>query len=175
MSATLRITIGAEEQHERLREWHDKTHVMHVAHAKAAARQALLSKALAVTVAIFTAITGTTLYASWGTSPSTAARIAVSTIAVLGVVFAAAQTALTPGKHSAEHQQAAARYGKLRRQMEEWRIEHPSADAPDPPTLDDWLKAWVDIESSAPAITDRELARGERRVTAQHQANEDPW
>jgi hypothetical protein len=28
--------------------------------------------------------------------------------------------------------------------------------------LDDWLKAWVDIETSAPAITDRELKRGER-------------
>lgn len=129
MSATLRITIGAEEQHERLREWHDKTHVMHVAHAKAAARQALLSKALAVTVAIFTAITGTTLYASWGTSPSTAARIAVSTIAVLGVVFAAAQTALTPGKHSAEHQQAAARYGSS---AARWRSGGSSTR---PPTL----------------------------------------
>ena len=128
-----------------------------------------------MTVAIFTAITGTTLYATWGESPSTAARIAVSGIAVLGVVFAAAQTALTPGKHSAEHQQAAARYGKLRRQMEEWRIEQPHADAPDPTTLDEWLKAWVDIETSAPSITDAELKRGEKRVTDQHETMADPW
>jgi len=176
------IRVGAEparparpsDQHARLTEWHEKTHVMHVAHTKAAARESLQSKWLGVLVAIFTAITGTTMYATWGESPSTLVKVVVGVIAVTGVIAAALQTALSPGKHSAEHKAAGARYGKLRRQMEEWRIEHPADETPDAKTLDEWLKAWVDIETSAPVVSDRELARAEARLRAEHAAPA-PW
>lgn len=175
MASTIIITLSSDEQRVRLREWHDKTHVMHIAHSKAATWLQLESKALGVLVAIFGAVTGTTLYASWQGSPSTTVQWVTGTIAIVSVILAALQTALSPGKHSAEHHQAATRYGKLRREMEEWRIEHPNAAAPEQATLDAWLKSWLEIESSAPTVTGRQLKQAETRVGLQQARTPDPW
>jgi hypothetical protein len=174
MATVVNVNMALDEQRERLKEWHTKTHVMHVAHTKAAAREERTSKALGVSVAILTAITGTTLYTTWGESPSVVAQVIVAVIALAGVTAAAVQTALSPGKHSAEHREAGVQYGKLRRLMEEWRIAHPDANAPDERTLEDWLKSWMDIEASAPVVSKRELAHAEERIARQH-GPEDPW
>ena len=66
----IQVDAAPSAQHARLLEWHGKTHVMHVAHTKAAAREAMKSKALGVLVAICGAVTGTTMFVEWQNATS---------------------------------------------------------------------------------------------------------
>src|SRR3954454_6263173 len=110
----------AHSEAVRLREWHEKVHVMHVAHSKAAARDDRLNRGLGVAVAILTTFTGSTVFTSLNGSTTQGVKIAAVITSIVAVLLAAAHTALGFGKLSGAHQQAAVSYGELRRDMEKW-------------------------------------------------------
>ncbi len=172
---TIQLDATSGAQHQRLLEWHDKTHVMHVAHTKAAAREALKSKALGVAVAICGAVTGTTMFVEWQKSTDSTIQALAAFIGLAGVILAAVQTTMSYGKHSAEHAHAGVQYGKLRRQMEEWRLEHPHDEQPSADDLKAWLKTWLEVESASPVVTDGELKRAEARVFGGDNPPPNPW
>jgi hypothetical protein len=166
MTATLTPDQVLVHQRGRLREWHDKVHVMHVAHMKSAAMCERLNRGLSVFGAVFATFAGSTLATDLSVAGSVNRTLQwVAMIAGLAsAVLVAVNTTMNWGKRSGEHREAATRFGAIRHDMELWRLRNPGDPPRDDPRWQQWAKEWAEIEKAAPVLSDRKLAQAEQRV-----------
>jgi len=157
------------EQRVRLHIWHHKVHVMHVAHMKGAVVCDRLGRGFGVFAAILATFTGTT-WASDLTAvsgPSDAMLWIAAIAGILSGVLVAVNTTMNWPKRAAEHQAASARYGSLRHDMETWRVEHPSHDAPADDVVNAWMHRWAEAEGKPPVVGWRALRHATKYVDDQ--------
>lgn len=107
-------TSLAERWLKRLRE-------SQFAHYEAAERLSRANTRLGIPVVIFSAMVGTSIFASLGSSNElpTALRIAAGLISISAAVLASLQTFLKFSERAEKHRAIAARYGAIRRQIEQ--------------------------------------------------------
>jgi hypothetical protein len=161
--------VTQAEQRLRLHAWHQKVHVMHVAHMKAAVVCDRLGRGVGVFAAILATFTGATwvsdLTAVVGSSDVLLWLAAGA--AILSGVLVAINTTMNWPKRAAEHQAASARYGTLRHEMEVWRVEHPCDDTPPADVAKAWMQRWAEAEEKPPVVGWRALRHATKYVTDQ--------
>ena len=93
------------------------------AHYISAQRCERRGRLLGTTSAMLGAVVGTSIFASLGTSPSTAWKITVGLVSTIAAVLVALQTFLGYADRAAKHRGAGAAYGKLRREFDRFFLE----------------------------------------------------
>jgi hypothetical protein len=175
MSTTEKPPVFIPPDTRRLEDWHDKAHEMHSAYAAAATSNEVWSRGLGTFVAVVTAFAGTTLFATLEGSTSDGLRLAAAILGSLGAIVSAVQTTLAPGARASKYHSVSVRYGALRRQMEEWSLEHPADAAPSPSITASWLREWKKAELEAPRLRERQIRRARKRIAEQKQQLGEPW
>lgn len=141
-------------------DWGKAIRIIHIAHTRAAADFARWERVLGLTVAIITAITGSTIFANGGGDQTLLFLAGALTIAA--AVAAAAHTFLNFGALAAQHAAAAREYGLLRRDFE--AILACSAGADLPVTLETVRRRWGEIEAKYPFVSQKRYGRAQQVV-----------
>lgn len=137
-----------------LRNWQRGLRINHIAHHRAAARDAKLGLALGVTVVVLSTIVGTAIFTTLNQSPGTAAKTIAGLLSVTAAVFGALQTFLGFPQRQAAHHEAAVKYGALRREIESV-LGLPYNEQALRQLLPDLRLRWDEIDADAPAVSQR--------------------
>lgn len=159
LDSVRRVTGGADDRSGSgelwtLRNWQRGLRINHIAHHRAAARDATLGLALGVTVVVLSTIVGTAIFATLNQSPSTAAKTVAGLFSVAAGVFGALQTFLRFPQRQAAHHEAAVKYGALRREIEAV-LGLPHSEQNLGQLLSDLRLRWDEIDAGAPAVSQR--------------------
>jgi hypothetical protein len=98
-------------------EWSAGIRIIHIAHTRAAADYALYERILGLSVAVLTAISGSTVFANADSGDESLLFLA-GALAIAAAVAAAAHTFLGFGALASQHTAAAQDYGVLRKEFE---------------------------------------------------------
>jgi hypothetical protein len=124
--------------------------ILHRGHWSAARHYEARNFWLGLLAAVSAAIAGTTAFATLSESPSTAVRTAIGFFSVLAAVLSALQTYFRSSELAERHKGAAAKYGFLRRELEQ-RMEAGEASLNEA-RLDDFRARWDSVDTEAPPI-----------------------
>jgi hypothetical protein len=104
-----------------LAHWQERALVAFFAHNSAADRCKAWDTRLGGAVAILTAVVGTSIFATVDNDPSTAAKIVAGVVTVAAAIASGIQAFAGLSKRIEDYQQAARRYGSIRREIEQLR------------------------------------------------------
>jgi hypothetical protein len=102
-----------------LEDWHLRLRFVQFAHYESAKSFEHLNYWIGVPAALFSAFVGTSVFASIGKTVDARFQIVVGLVSVLTTVLSSVQTFLRFSEKAENHRVAAARYGALRREVEE--------------------------------------------------------
>jgi len=112
--------LSAERILETLEKWHIRIRAIHKGHYKDAARLSAKQHRLGIIVVVFTAIVGTSVFASLAAdNPSTWMKVLTGIVSMLAVVLAALQTYLNYPAKQVTHVLAATKLSSLKKRIEE--------------------------------------------------------
>lgn len=140
-------------------EWRAGIRIIHIAHTRAAADYAFRERLLGLSVALITAISGTTVLST--TDNKTALFIAGG-LTVAAAVAAAAHTFLGLGALASEHAAAAKEYGVLRKAFEA-KLACPQA-ANLCALLEEVRMRWNEIEAKYRFVSQKRYAQAQRAI-----------
>ncbi len=112
-----------------LAHWQERALVAFFAHNSSADRCKAWDTRLGGTVAILTAVVGTSIFATLNKDPSTAAKIGAGVVTVAAAIASGIQAFAGLSKRIEDYQQAARRYGSIRREIEQLRATADKAGA----------------------------------------------
>lgn len=136
------------------RKWQKGLRINHMAHHRAAARYAMLGRALGVAVVVVSTIVGTAIFTTLKESPSVALKTGAGLLSVVAAVLAALQTFLGFAQRQAAHHDSAVRYGALRRERESV-LGMPPSKRDLRQLLADVRMRWDEVDANAPAVPQR--------------------
>lgn len=146
-----------------VREWSAGIRIIHIAHTRAAADYSRWERLLGLSVAILTAISGSTVFATADTTGNETLLFAAGALAIVAAVAAAAHTFLGFGALAALHAAGARDYGVLRKEFES------TLACPDGADLCAILRTirtrWGEIEAKYPFVSQKRYARAQQVVT----------
>ena len=114
------------EQLALLRRWQRGTRVLQVAHILAANHSHRLNRLLGILVVMLTTIVGTSIFASIQLQTTIYAKIAVGLLSLAAAVLSSLQLFLRYDDMADSHKDAFARYGELRRELEQYIAFSPN-------------------------------------------------
>lgn len=142
---------GTDDRHAMVGQWLNGLRIQHIAQSRAAARCQRRSRILGTTVVVLTTLVGTSIFATLEQTPATGWRVLAGLLSAVAAVFAALQTFLRYGELAELHKIAAQRYGRLRRELEQYatRAPHDQSD------IDEYLttvrERWDELDETSPA------------------------
>lgn len=137
---------------------------MHIAQSRAAATSELRGRLLGVGVVVLSTIVGTAIFSTLESSPSDPVRIVAGLASVGAGVLAALQTFLGLEQRAAKHREAAAEYGKLRRELEAG-VAFPDGSTTLTKLLLDVRRRWDALDATAPVVSRRLYRDAAREVS----------
>ena len=154
---------------ERLRDWEQRATAAAEVHFQTAEGLARWNLYLGIPVVVFSAIVGTSVFATLTHDVPVGVRIAAGTVSVITAVLASVQTFLRFGARAEQHRVAAERWSAIRREIEK-TLALSAAQAGDPKQVLDDLQARMDeAAEKAPPMPDRRwkqaLAKQKRATT----------
>lgn len=144
-----------------IEEWSAGIRIIHSAHTRAAADFAQWERALGLSVAIITGITGSTVFANADNGSKTWLLIA-GVLAVAAAVAAAAHTFLGYGALAAQHASAARDYGVLRKDFEASLACLKGGDLCG--LLENVRARWGEAEAKYPFVSQKRYAQAQQVV-----------
>jgi hypothetical protein len=142
-------------------EWSAGIRIIHIAHTRAAADYARWERMLGLSVAIITAITGSTVFANAERGDSNLLLIA-GALAIAAAVAAAAHTFLGFGALAALHAAAARDYGVLRKEFESSLACLKGGDLC--ALLENVRGRWGEAEAKYPFVSQKRYAQAQKVV-----------
>jgi hypothetical protein len=143
------------EQMALLKRWQRGTRVLQVAHILAANHTHRLTRLFGITVVILTTIVGTSIFASLQSQSTIEAKIAVGLLSLAAAVLSSLQLFLRHDDMVQRHKQAFARYGELRREIEQ-RIACPPNTPSDFCIVVESLRTrWDSTDKESPPLLQR--------------------
>jgi hypothetical protein len=156
------------EAHRALSIWYRRARESQFAHYTAATRFAVLARFLGVPSVVLSAAAGTTLFATLQKdSAPPALRLAVGLVSVLAGVLAALQTFLGFNARADRHRAAAAAYGAVRREIEQYHAVPPQADEAIDAALTAIRARLDEIAERAPDVPERTWNKARKQASAQ--------
>ncbi|MDQ4098687.1 MAG: SLATT domain-containing protein [Actinomycetota bacterium] len=152
------------QRDELLQQWCTGVRISHVAHEKAAARYDKIGRLLGVTVVILSTIVGTAIFATMAESPSTLLRVVTGVLSTTAAVVAAVQAFLNYPQRTADHREAAMRFGTLRRRLEQFIAFPPADGLALAKAMGEFAQEWDDVDSAAPSLPQPIYDRAKRYV-----------
>lgn len=144
-----------------VREWSAGIRIIHIAHTRAAADYARWERLLGLSVAVITAVTGSTVFAN-AKSGEEYLLLAAGAFTVAAAVLAAAHTFLNFGALAAQHASAAREYGVLRKAFEA-TLACPKGD--DLCAILETVRTrWGEIEAKYPFVSQTRYAQAQQVV-----------
>ena len=142
-------------------EWSAGIRIIHIAHTRAAADYARWERLLGLSVAVITAVTGSTVFANADNGDKTWLFVA-GAFTIAAAVLAAAHTFLDFGALAAQHAAAAREYGVLRKEFEA-TLACPKGV--DPCTILETVRTrWGEIEAKYPFVSQKRYAQAQQVV-----------
>lgn len=145
-----------------IEEWSAGIRIIHIAHTRAAADFARWEKMLGLSVAIITAVTGSTVFANAGEGGDRELLFIAGALAIAAAVASAAHTFLGFGALASQHASAARDYGVLRKEFESTLACPKGGD------LCEILAAirtrWGEIEAKYPFVSQKRYAQAQQVV-----------
>jgi len=115
------------ESKDLLQEWLFRTRRSQLAHYECATYFARLNFYLGIPVIVLSTVVGTSIFATLQKETNTSVRIAVGIASVMAAVLAAIQTFLRYSERAEKHRVIGAKYGAMRREIEQ-KIVFPPAE-----------------------------------------------
>ena len=148
---------------ERLRDWQRRATAAAEVHFQTAEALSRWNLYLGIPVVVFSAIVGTSVFATLTHDVPVEVRIAAGTVSVITAVLASVQTFLRFGARAEQHRVAAERWSAIRREIEK-ALALSAAQAGDPKQLLDDVQARMDeAAEKAPPMPDRRWKQALRK------------
>jgi hypothetical protein len=151
-------------------QWSAGIRIIHVAHTRAAADFAFWERVLGLSVAVITAVSGSTVFANAENGNGTWLFIA-GVLAIAGAVVASAHTFLGFGALASQHAAAAKDYGVLRKVFESRLAFSNGGDLG--PILETVRSSWGEIEAKYPFVSQKRYAKAQKVVAKSAQRRRD--
>jgi hypothetical protein len=154
-------------------QWHRGIRLLHIAHAKAAARFRRRGRLFGVPVIVLTTVVGTSIFATISEQAiSENWKIAAGLMSGLAAILSALQTFLDYGVLAEKHKLASIAFGALRRDLER-ALDADSLDGGTREQIMEKIKdRWTEIEREAPIVPDNLHRKAAKQVGAS-QAQDD--
>jgi hypothetical protein len=150
-------------QQELMNQWLNGLRIAQMAHARTAARYDVLHRALGIPATVLAAAVGTTVFASLGQQKNLAVLVSAGIASIAAAVLSALQTFLDYAGASQLHKRASARYGAIRRQLEELIVSNPNEDQLRK-GMEKVRASWTSVEDESPIVPQRYHDAAKRRV-----------
>ncbi len=111
-------TVNTNERFLLLR-WQKDVRLNQIAHLRASASCNRIGRLLGLLVTVFSAVVGTSIFASLNSSNSRAILVIVGLVSIAAAVLSGAYTFLNYGERSQKHETAGDKYGSIRRRIDE--------------------------------------------------------
>lgn len=108
--------------------WHRRARESQFAHYTAANSYSLRNRWLGIPTVLLTALVGTSVFATLEEAPSTRDRLILGLISLAAAILASLHTFLAYPELAEKHRAAGARYGALRRHIEQIQVLPPMSD-----------------------------------------------
>lgn len=147
-----------------IEQWSAGIRIIHIAHTRAAADYARWEKMLGLSVAVITAVTGSTVFANAGEDGDPKMLLIAGALAIAAAVASAAHTFLGFGALASQHASAARDYGVVRKEFEAALACPKGGDLCE--ILDAIRTRWGEIEAKYPFVSQKRYARAQQVVKA---------
>lgn len=155
--------VKAVLQSQTLASWRNGIRIAQIAHLRAAAHYQRLHRLLGVPVTVLTAVVSTSIFASMGEAKNERILIAAGIISALTAILSGVQTFLNYTELAMKHQAAGAKYGKLRRRVDEI-MELGYTEDKREAIFNEVRKAWNKIENESPTVVQRYVDQAKKMV-----------
>lgn len=152
------------EPERLLREWLQRTRVSQHSHHEAGKLCRRLDYLLNIPVLLITAFLGTAAFASLQSSTANISKIVFGSLSFAAAALTALQTHLRLGDKSQEHKSIGARYGNIRRDIEEILALPPEQREPASTALNRIRDRLDAISSEGDVVSRRIFERTQRRL-----------
>jgi len=133
-----------------LEQWLRGIRIAHVGHTRAATVFARRGRILGIGATIVSAVVGTTLFSSLGTSADVRLITFAAIMSVAAVILTALQTFLNYGELVSAHRAAAGAYGSLRRRAEQLVVFEDPAKLREP--MSQIADTWTKLDQDSPDL-----------------------
>ncbi|MBI5924249.1 MAG: DUF4231 domain-containing protein [Aquabacterium sp.] len=138
-----------------LKQWLVGIRIAHIQQFLASNHSEKMHRRLGIPTVVLGTVVGTSVFASLDATPQAWVKIGIGLLSVASAVLAALQTFMGYTEKCTEHKAAAIRYGKLRRELEQYIACHKEGDNGDEAFLLDFRERWNETDSSAPTTSQR--------------------
>lgn len=135
---------------ELLNQWLVGIRVAHIQQFLASNHSEKMHKRLGIPTVIISTVVGTSVFASLDSNPEVWLKILIGLLSVTSAVLAALQTFMGYADKSNEYKAAAIRYGKLRRELEQYISSRAEPCTTDEAFMLDFRNRWDETDSTAP-------------------------
>lgn len=159
-----------------LKQWLVGIRIAHIQQYLASNHSEKMHKRLGIPTVLLGTVVGTSVFASLDANPLAWVKIAIGLLSVASAVLAALQTFMGYTEKCADHKAAAIRYGKLRRELEQYMATHQPGDASTEAFLLDFRERWNETDSTAPTTSQRfhDAARKQVALSKEQPATQAP-
>ena len=132
--------------------WAMTIRLHHIAHHRCAAHNAKLHRWMGITVILLTSIVGSTVFATLGKSPSPEVVIVTGSLSILAAIMSGLQTFLNYSSLAEQHKLSAAKYGMLRREVEQFLSDPDESREILREFTEGFRARWSQVEQESPTI-----------------------
>jgi hypothetical protein len=105
--------------------WHRRARRAQIAHFETVARLERLKYGLGIPVVVLSTVVGSTVFASLHETTATWLKVTAGIASVVAAVLASVQTFLQHAERAERHRSAAAAYGRLKKELEQYQAFPP--------------------------------------------------
>ena len=136
---------------ELVAQWLKGLGILHRSHFAMASRCQNRHTILGISIIVLSATVGSAVFGSLESSTTSAARIAVGMLSMLAAILASLQTFLKFSERAESHKAAAARYGVIRRELEQALAVSGTGPVPSD-VLNSIRNRWDVLDSESPTL-----------------------
>jgi len=110
------------EQEKLIEQWYNGIRIFHIAHHLAASHYSRMHLMLGIPVVILTTVVGATVFSTLEVGTHIIIKVIIGIFSVAAAIISALQTFLKYSELAEKHKNAAAKYGALRRELDEIKL-----------------------------------------------------
>jgi Protein of unknown function (DUF4231) len=135
---------------ELLKQWLVGIRIAHIQQFLASNHSEKMNRRLGVPTVVLGALVGTSVFANLEVDPDVWVKIVIGLLSIASAVLAALQTFMVYGEKTSNHKTSAIKYGKLRRELEQYIAARVETNQTDEAFMRDFRNLWDEVDEAAP-------------------------